>query len=281
MRIAKRCGSGAVSGRANAERVTVRFYPRPEQPGSEGRRNRFARGLVEAALACAAGFGLSAAAAPQALSPGAGAERARAVSEAAPADPSAARQRAAALAALSAESAEERRRAVVVLSDVGLQEDAPALLALLHDADEGVREAADSALWQVWSRSGDAETDRLFARGVEQMSNASLVEAIETFTKVIERSPGFAEGWNKRATVFFLAGEYRKSLADCDEVLRRNPRHFGALAGYGQIYVEIGLYERALEYFQRALEINPTMDGVATNVEVLKVLLANRRGRGA
>ena len=77
--------------------------------------------------------------------------------------------------------------------------------------------------------------------------------AIATFSEVIRRKPAFAEGWNKRATVLFLAGELRKSLADCDEVMKRNPNHFGALAGYGQIYFQLEQYEKAIEYWKRAL----------------------------
>jgi len=73
------------------------------------------------------------------------------------------------------------------------------------------------------SRSGDDAVDQLFAVGVEQMSARLGEAAVETFTEVIRRRPEFAEGWNKRATVYYLLGEYAKSLADCDEVMKRNP----------------------------------------------------------
>ena len=58
-------------------------------------------------------------------------------------------------------------------------------------------------------------------------------------TEVIKKKPEFAEGWNRRATVYYLAGEFRKSIADCDEVLKRNPGHFGALSGLGEIYLQL------------------------------------------
>ncbi|MEK7837740.1 MAG: tetratricopeptide repeat protein, partial [candidate division NC10 bacterium] len=101
--------------------------------------------------------------------------------------------------------------------------------------------------------------------------------AIEAFTKIIDQKPDFAEGWNKRATIYYLIGEYEKSLKDCDEVMKRNPSHFGALAGYGQIYLQLGKPERALEYFQRALDVNPNMEQVEAAVEQLKALVIQKR----
>jgi len=178
--------------------------------------------------------------------------------------------RAEALAALASPAAEERARAVVVLAETGRMNDTPALLARLRDEQPLVRGLAEQALWAVWSRSGDPAVDRLFARGVAEMEARDLDAAVATFTRVIELKPEFAEGWNKRATVYFLAGEYRRSLADCDEVIARNPAHFGALSGYGQIYLHLGQPDKALEYFRRALAVNPNLDGVRSMIEALE-----------
>jgi tetratricopeptide (TPR) repeat protein len=109
------------------------------------------------------------------------------------------------------------------------------------------------------------------------MKSGELRRSIATFTRVIRLKPEFAEGWNKRATLYFLTGDYGKSLADCAEVIKRNPYHFGALAGYGQIYLKLESYELALEYFNRAIEINPNMDGVRLNIQLLEQLLEQRR----
>jgi tetratricopeptide (TPR) repeat protein len=111
------------------------------------------------------------------------------------------------------------------------------------------------------------------------MGAEHLGDAIATFTRVIELKPDFAEAWNKRATAYFLAGDYRRSLADCDEVIKRNPDHFGALSGYGQIYLQLDQPEKALEYFRRALEINPNLDGVQAMIERLEQIEARRRQR--
>jgi tetratricopeptide (TPR) repeat protein len=185
--------------------------------------------------------------------------------------------RAQALAALKRTDADERRRGALGLAIVGRLEDAPTLIIALRDTDERVRVVAEQALWAVWSRSGDARVDELFARGVAQMGERRLPEAIATFTRVIELKPDFAEGWNKRATAYFLAGEFRRSLKDCGEVVKRNPQHFGVLSGYGQIYLELDQPEKALEYFRRALEVNPNLEGVQGLAERLDFMIVRRR----
>ena len=184
--------------------------------------------------------------------------------------------RGAALEALDHADFRRRVAGIVYLGRTGLAADGPLLVKRLSDPDPYVRELAEEAVWRVWSRSGDAEADRLLAAGVEQMESGLLMRAIETFTSVIERKPDFAEGWNKRATAWFLAGEMRRSLADCDEVMKRNPQHFGALSGYGQIYVRLEQYEKAIEYFKRALAVNPNMTGVSTVIRRLEELVREK-----
>ena len=184
-----------------------------------------------------------------------------------------------ALAQASSADVKQRRAAVDRLGQIGLMSDARVLLKALHDRDEATRELAQASIWRVWSRSGDAKVDELFERGVQEMNIGAIELAIETFTSVITNKPEFAEGWNKRATLYFLAGEFDKSLKDCDEVLKRNPLHFGVLAGYGQIYFQLEQPARALDFFQRALKINPNMAGVARSIEALKEIVGQRRGR--
>jgi len=100
---------------------------------------------------------------------------------------------------------------------------------------------------------------------------------VQTFSRIIQRRPDFAEGWNKRATVYFMLGDYRRSLADCDEVMARNAYHWGALSGYGMIYMQLDQPGRALEYLEKALTVNPNLDQVAQTIEMLKALLLQRR----
>jgi tetratricopeptide (TPR) repeat protein len=183
-----------------------------------------------------------------------------------------------ALAALAdTRDVDNRRLGAMALAETGVMADVPKLAAALRDDDPLVRKLAERSMWQVWSRSGDAAVDRLLASGIEQMSAREGELAVQTFTEVIRRRPDFAEGWNKRATVYYLLGEYQKSLADCDEVMKRNPYHFGALSGYGMIYLQLDQPAKALDYFQRALKVNPNLDSINETVEMLKPLLIQRR----
>ena len=187
--------------------------------------------------------------------------------------------RAAALEALEHADARHRLAGVVYIGRTGLAADGPLLVKRLSDRDPLVRELAEAGVWLVWSRSGDAETDHLLAAGAEEMRAGRYQRAIGIFSKMIERRPDFAEGWNKRATAYYLAGDMRKSLADCDEVMKRNPQHFGALSGYGQIYVRLEEYEKAIDYFRRALAVNPNLADLATVIRSLEELVRERRRR--
>ena len=184
-----------------------------------------------------------------------------------------------ALAALESPVTERRAEAVVWIANHGSMDDTALLFKRIRDQSEFVRGFAERGLWLLWSRSGDAGIDRTMARGVEQMEAGKLAESIATFAEVIRRRPDFAEGWNKRATAYYLAGEPRKSLADCDEVLKRNPRHFGALSGIGQIYFRLEEYEKAIQWWRRALEVNPNMVGVELNIKGAETLMKDKRRR--
>lgn len=195
---------------------------------------------------------------------------------AAPAFPEAPQSRQEALAALASADAGARAAAVVWIARHGAEADAAPLYERLNDESATVRSYAEQALWLLWSRSGDASVDRLMERGLEEMQSGRHGEAIATFSEVIRRKPAFAEGWNKRATVLYLAGELQRSLADCGEVLKRNPRHFGALSGAGLIHLQLEQYGKALEWFRRALEVNPNMRAIEAEVRRLEELLRRR-----
>ena len=178
--------------------------------------------------------------------------------------------RAEALAALNNADAATRAEAVAWLANRGGMADAPLLHERLRDESPFVRGFAEQGLWLLWSRSGDPGIDRLMARGTEAMQAGRHGEAVGVFSSIIEKQPEFAEGWNRRATVYYLAGQHEKSIADCHEVLKRNPRHFGALSGLGQIYLQLEDLEKALAWFRRALDVNPNMLGVEMNIRLLE-----------
>ena len=182
-----------------------------------------------------------------------------------------------ALEALAGSEVETRRQGAAWLGETGNMSDVSPLVKALRDPDEVVRALAEHSLWEVWSRSGDPEVDGLFQIGLEQMNQRNAPAAIATFSDIIKKKPEFAEGWNKRATLYYLIGEYDKSLADCEEVLKRNPVHFGVLSGFGMIYLKQDKPEKALDYFQRALQVNPNLGQVEATVEQLKRVLIERR----
>jgi tetratricopeptide (TPR) repeat protein len=140
----------------------------------------------------------------------------------------------------------------------------------LADEDGALRADAEGAVWVLWGRSGDVEIDKLLQGGIHDMNQGRMAQAVDTFTRVIERKPDFAEAWNKRATAYYLMDDLDQSLKDCDEVIKRNPRHFGALSGYGLIYIKRGELEHALEYFERALAIDPNLRGVEESIELIR-----------
>ena len=104
--------------------------------------------------------------------------------------------------------------------------------------------------------------------GTKHMSNGNYIAAYSIFTKIIEKDPKWAEGWNKRATVSFLMGNYENSLKDIDETLLREPRHFGALSGLGMIYVRLGDPESALKAYEDLLYIFPS------NVDAIQKIIS-------
>ena len=196
-----------------------------------------------------------------------------------PTFPQAPKTRAEALAALRHADAAVRGEAVAWIGNHGEAADAPLLHERLRDEHPFVRSYAEQGLWLLWARSGDAEIDRLMVEGTEAMQSRQLEKAIEIFTSIVKARPEFAEGWNRRATVYYLAGEFERSIADCAEVLKRNPLHFGALSGMGQIYLQRQDYEEALRWYRRALEVNPNMTTVQLNIQDIEALLKEKRGR--
>lgn len=171
-----------------------------------------------------------------------------------------------------------RRGAYVALGTLGNKQDLPLLYIALYDHDPLVRRFAEEAIWKIWARSGNTLHDRMLQRGVEQMQAGQFSGAIRSFSALINLAPDFTEAWNKRATVYFLVGEDDRSIADCEQVLEREPNHFGALSGYGQLMLRKHEYTRALGYFERALTVNPNLRGVSQSIEAIKRALEEENG---
>lgn len=140
------------------------------------------------------------------------------------------------------------------------------------DAVEG--RAIEARIWAIWSEIDDPRSQMLLEAGSVAMANRRHAEARRHLDALVERSPDFAEGWNRRATLFWLQGDYPASVRDIGRTLALEPRHFGALSGLGLIYMAIGEHEAALRSFEAALAIHPGLPGARHHVEML------RRGLG-
>ncbi len=135
----------------------------------------------------------------------------------------------------------------------------------------------DQRIWLLWLHSEDGAVNRLMAQGVIAMQRGALEQALERFDEIVKRAPGFAEGWNKRATVLYMMGRHRDSVADVQHVLSLEPRHYGALSGLGMILVALGREGDALTWLQRALELNPYLDGVRRLADQIGERLKGKR----
>lgn len=145
------------------------------------------------------------------------------------------------------------------------------LFAKLQSTDSA-REALvlQQRIWQLWTFSGSDTIDLLLGRGSQAMAAGQYDKALKDFNSVIELDPEFAEGWNKRATLYYLMGRYDASVTDIQHTLALEPRHFGALSGLGMIYDAIEDEEGALKAFREALSVNPHLLGARHAVIRLK-----------
>jgi tetratricopeptide (TPR) repeat protein len=173
--------------------------------------------------------------------------------------------------ALSHAEPERRINGLRRLLKRGTAKDAGLVYPLLSDTEPAVRQAALATVWQLWGRSGDAAIDKLYREGLNLMQSGDTPKAIEVFGSIIAKRPEFAEAWNKRATIYYMSGEYDLSLRDCEEVLKRVPQHFGALVGYAQMLSERSQPERALELMERASQVNPYLANADLMMRALRV----------
>jgi tetratricopeptide (TPR) repeat protein len=152
-------------------------------------------------------------------------------------------------------------------------------LVALRGNDPTLAAQAEAELWRMWCHSGVAEVDAWLQEGVEAMERHDLSEAESLFTRIIEGMPGFAEGWNKRATVRYLAENYEGSIADCEETVTRNPNHFGALSGQGLCHMALGQYRQAAALFMRTLAVHPNLMAARHNLAAAMAEAVKGNGR--
>jgi len=145
------------------------------------------------------------------------------------------------------------------------------LFAELHETTDKLRAAeVTRSIWSIWHEIADQQTTELMQQGIKAMQGRQYTEALAAFNQVVDLSPDYAEGWNKRATLYYLIGDYANSANDVKQTLILEPRHFGALSGLGLIYMELGNFDAALEAFQLTLEANPFASGAQQNIDYIK-----------
>ncbi len=152
------------------------------------------------------------------------------------------------------------------------------LFATLADTgDEARGKAAEAEIQRRWMQSGSATIDLLMGWTQQSLAAKDYGRALDFLDQVVMLKPDFAEGWNRRATVYYLQDDYGKALSDLEKVLALQPRHFGALAGIGMIFSDIDRKADALAAFEKALALDPYLD--AEIKESIRTLTPDVRGK--
>ncbi len=136
-------------------------------------------------------------------------------------------------------------------------EDLDSLFAQLKEPADGDWRSVENRIWKAWSHSGSDAMDLLLERGRRAMRAGDFDKAVEHLTALTDHAPEFAEGWNARATLFFVMDEYALSVADIEHTLALNPRHFGAMSGLGMILERLDQPQNALKVYRQAIAIHP------------------------
>ena len=148
--------------------------------------------------------------------------------------------------------------------------------ALKVAPDEASAKAIEERIWALWVISRSDTTNLLMTRVKTALEQHDTDLAIKLLDSVVRIKPDYLEAWNRRATLYYMKKDYGHSLADIREVLKREPRHFGALAGLGLIMQDIGDDKQALEVYRRALAVHPRLQRIP---EIVKTLQEKVEGR--
>ena len=148
--------------------------------------------------------------------------------------------------------------------------------ALKVAPDDVTAKAIEERIWAVWTLSRSDTANLLMTRVKTAIEQKHIDLAIELLNAIVKIKPDYVEAWNRRATIYYMKKDYGHSIADIREVLKREPRHFGALSGFGLILQDIGDDKQALEVYRRALAIHPRLPRIP---DVVKTLQEKVEGR--
>ncbi|AWL99207.1 tetratricopeptide repeat protein [Bradyrhizobium amphicarpaeae] len=141
--------------------------------------------------------------------------------------------------------------------------------ALKAAPDEASAKHVEARIWAIWLQTPSDTASLLMARAKTAVDAKKIDVAIKLLDSVIKLRPDYIEAWNRRATLYYMQNDYGRSLADIQQVLIREPRHFGALAGLGMIMQEVGDDKRALDAYRKALAVNPHLEKIPDQVKSL------------
>ena len=148
--------------------------------------------------------------------------------------------------------------------------------ALKLAPDETSAKAIEQRIWALWFATKSDTATILMSRAKTAVDGKDLDLAVKLLDAIVKIRPDYVEAWNRRATVHYLKKDYGAALADIREVLRREPRHFGALSGLGLILQEIGDDKHALEVYRRAVEVYPRIERIPDLVKSLREKVEGR-----
>ncbi|MDP2409510.1 MAG: tetratricopeptide repeat protein [Pseudolabrys sp.] len=148
--------------------------------------------------------------------------------------------------------------------------------ALKVAPDDTSAKAIEGRIWAVWASSRSDTANLLMTRVRTAIEAKNTDLALQLLDGVVKIRPDFVEAWNRRATLHYMNRDFGRALGDIREILRREPRHFGALSGLGMILQEIGDDKQALEVYRRALAVHPRLERIP---DVVKTLQEKVEGR--
>src|SRR3972149_1260425 len=148
--------------------------------------------------------------------------------------------------------------------------------ALKVAPDDATAKAIEQRIWALWVVSRSDTTNLLMTRLNTAVEAKDMDLAIKLLDGIVKIKPDYIEAWNRRATLYYMKKDYWRSVADIREVLKREPRHLGALSGFGLILQDIGDDKQALEVYRRALSVYPRLQRIP---DVVKTLQEKVEGR--
>jgi len=140
-------------------------------------------------------------------------------------------------------------------------------LTLSMSSDLPTIRKTESEIWEIWFKHPNQDVEQLMRIGMARMNYNRYADAMLIFTQLVDNFPDYAEGWNRRATLHYVLGNYKESVADIEQVLALEPRHFGALSGLGLVYLQQDQLSKAKRAFESLIDVHPESPNAKRNLE--------------